>query len=47
MGAYGTWADGDPKRMRISVYFENADSYTIVEGMPLCYNHDTTTNWSG
>jgi len=44
--AQTTWADVSPVAKRITVYFENADSDAIVEGMPLCYNHDTTTNWS-
>jgi hypothetical protein len=38
---------GNPRAHRIRVYFANADSDTIKEGMPLCYNHDTTTNWFG
>jgi len=35
----------DPKARRISVYFEG--STTIYEGMPVCYNYDTTDNWLG
>lgn len=35
----------DPKAKRISVYFEGTG--TIYEGMPVCYNYDTTDNWSG
>jgi len=44
MGIY-TWADVDPKAKRITVYYEGSD--TIYEGMAVCYNQDTTTNWSG
>lgn len=35
----------DPKARRISVYYEGTS--TIYEGMPVCYNHDTTDNWMG
>jgi len=35
----------DPKARRISVYFEG--STTIYEGMPVCYNYNTTDNWLG
>lgn len=35
----------DPKSRRITVYYEGTS--TIREGMPLCYNFDTTTNWLG
>ena len=38
---------GNPRAHRIRVYYENADSTTIAEGMPLCYNYDTTDNWHG
>lgn len=38
-----TWLP-DPKAVRISVYYEGTS--TIREGMPVCYNYDTTTNWS-
>jgi len=36
---------GNPRAHRIRVYYEG--SQTIQEGMPLCYNSDTTTNWFG
>lgn len=36
---------GNPLGHRIRVYYEGSDS--IYEGMALCYNHDTTTNWFG
>ena len=36
---------GNPRAHRIRVYFEG--TATILEGMPLCYNYDTTTNWYG
>ena len=36
---------GNPLAHRIRVYFEGTD--TILEGMPLCYNYDTTDNWFG
>ena len=39
-----TWAL-DPKAERITVYYEGTS--TIREGMPLCYNYDTTDNWTG
>lgn len=39
-----TWAL-DPKAKRITVYYEG--SQTIREGMPLCYNYNTTDNWTG
>jgi len=35
----------DPKARRISVYYEGTS--TIREGMPVCYNYDTTDNWLG
>jgi len=38
---------GNPRAHAIRVYFENSGSATIYEGMPLCYNWDTTTNWFG
>jgi len=38
---------GNPRAHRIRVYYLNASSATIYEGMPLCYNNDTTTNWFG
>jgi hypothetical protein len=38
---------GNPRAHRIRVYFENSGSATIYEGMPLCYNYDTDTNWFG
>lgn len=34
----------DPKAVRISVYYEGTS--TVREGMPVCYNYDTTTNWT-
>lgn len=34
----------DSKAVRISLYYEG--SQTVREGMPLCYNNDTTTNWT-
>jgi len=37
--------DRDPRAERISVYYEGTD--TIYEGMPVCYNYNTTTNWLG
>jgi hypothetical protein len=36
---------GNPRAHRIRVYYEGSN--TITEGMSLCYNHDTTTNWFG
>lgn len=36
---------GNPRAHRIRVYYEGSD--TIYEGMALCYNQDTTTNWYG
>ena len=36
---------GNPRAHRIRVYFEG--NATILEGMPVCYNYDTTDNWSG
>ena len=36
---------GNPLAHRIRVYYEGSD--TITEGMALCYNQDTTTNWFG
>ncbi len=38
---------GNPRAHRVRVYFENSGSATIYEGMPLCYNYDTTDNWFG
>lgn len=38
---------GNPTAHRVRVYYENASSNTIAEGMPLCYNFDTTDNWFG
>ena len=35
----------DPKSKRISVYFTGET--TIYEGMPVCYDYDTTDNWLG
>lgn len=35
----------DPVAQRKSVYYEG--SSTIYEGMPVCYNFDTTNNWFG
>ena len=35
----------DPKAKAIRVYYEGES--TIYEGMPLCYNWDTTDNWMG
>jgi len=35
----------DPKARAIRVYYEGES--TIYEGMPLCYNYDTTDNWMG
>lgn len=35
----------DPKSRRITVYYEGTS--TIREGMPVCYNYDTTDNWLG
>jgi len=39
-----TW--GNPKAHRVRVSYIETSS-TIYEGMPVCYNHDTTTDWSG
>ena len=36
---------GNPVAHRVRVYFEGTT--TIYEGMPVCYNYDTTTNWFG
>jgi len=36
---------GNPKAHRIRVYYEGTS--TLYEGMPVCYNFDTTDNWSG
>lgn len=36
---------GNPRAHRIRVYFEGTG--TIYEGMPVCYNYDTTDNWFG
>ena len=36
---------GNPRAHRIRVYYEG--SSTLYEGMPVCYNYDTTTNWHG
>lgn len=38
---------GNPRAHRVRVRYLNASSNTIYEGMPLCYNYDTTTNWFG
>ncbi len=35
----------NPRAVRIPVYYEGTN--TIYEGMPVCYNYDTTTNKSG
>jgi hypothetical protein len=37
---------GNPRAHRIRVYFVET-STTIYEGMPVCYEFDTTTNWHG
>lgn len=39
-----TWLE-DPRAESISVYYEGTS--TVQEGMPVCYNYDTTDNWSG
>ena len=44
MGALVTWGI-DEQAVRKTVYYEG--SSTIYEGMPVCYNWDTTTNWTG
>lgn len=36
---------GNPLAHRIRVYFEGGA--TVLEGMPVCYNYDTTDNWHG
>ena len=36
---------GNPVAHRVRVYFEGTG--TIYEGMPVCYNYDTTDNWFG
>lgn len=43
MSIYNT--AGNPRAHRVRVYYEGTN--TIYQGMPLCYNHDTTTNWFG
>lgn len=43
--AMTNWADVDPRAVRRSVYYEGGS--TVYEGMPVCFNYDTTTNWSG
>jgi len=43
--ALTTWADVDPRAVRMTVYYEG--SSTLYEGSPVCYNWDTTINWSG
>jgi len=35
----------NPLAHRVRVYYEGTD--TIYQGMLVCYNHDTTTNWFG
>ena len=35
----------DPKSRRITVYYDGTS--TIREGMPLCYNYNSTDNWLG
>lgn len=37
---------GNPAAHRVRVWYNTA-SKTIYEGMPVCYNYDTTTNWAG
>lgn len=37
---------GNPRAHRIRVYYTETAS-TIYEGMPVCFNFDTTTNWFG
>jgi len=36
---------GNPRAHAVRVYYEG--SSTIYEGMPVCYNYDTTDNWFG
>jgi len=36
---------GNPRAHAVRVYYEGTS--TIYEGMPVCYNYDTTTNWFG
>lgn len=36
---------GNPRAHAVRVYFEGET--TIYEGMPVCYNYDTTDNWFG
>ena len=36
---------GNPRAHAIRVYYNDTD--TIYEGMPVCYNYDTDTNWFG
>lgn len=38
---------GNPAAHRVRVLYLNADATTVEQGMPLCYNYDTTTNWAG
>jgi len=44
MSALVTWGI-DEQAVRKTVYYEGSN--TIYEGMPVCYNWDTTTNWVG
>jgi len=37
---------GNPVAHRVRVHF-NTVSTVIYEGMPVCYNYDTTVNWAG
>jgi len=37
---------GNPAAHRVRVWYNTA-SKTIYEGMPVCYNYDTTTDWAG
>lgn len=37
---------GNPVAHRVRVHFNTA-SAVIYEGMPVCYNYDTTVNWAG
>jgi hypothetical protein len=37
---------GNPVAHRVRVHYNTA-SKTIYEGMPVCYNYDTTRNWAG
>lgn len=38
---------GNPRAHRVRVYFTNSGTDTIYEGMALCYNSDSTSNWWG